>query len=31
MENIKLEMLLEKDIKSDRGEINELENEEKFE
>ena len=31
MENVKLEMLLEKNIKSDREEINELENEEKFE
>ena len=31
MENVKLEVLLEKDIKSDREEINELELERKFE
>ena len=31
MENVKLEMLLEKNIKSDREEINELELERKFE
>ena len=31
MENVKLEILLEKNIKSDREEINELELERKFE